>query len=455
MDSLSSLIGIITDNSAKLILLKAYSALLGLKATTLLTHLCNSIEQEFRVENKGAFVWHKQNLEWMSYQTTLSKSSLRKARDLLIKEGFLEIKQSASCDRTTLWRIRQKKLTRFYVFSHALRLIDRPNPLWTKWENWAKDNKKLIQEFQHLAPDLFYKEDLSDIPVIKRTKPIPIKASVIADLKRSQRVVEDKKQVKACKYVEHWNSLPHVPKCKIGTKNYEIARKFFRAHKNYQAGFKLFVLTKDEQIRISLHKINMVPKGVKYRTDKQMFKHIELAALSYNPDYGPQKKDWLPRSLSSFLFNAFSKKYGQTSLFLERLYLAKPQPLSEITYEGISDKMTEQEAKAVDIIKRVYYLANNKPRHQELSLTELKQALTITRNIFKQYLRIPVDAIAIFANHFGSIWEFMKWWENYVEDHTWQGMPLIALDPSKNLWRAFTDFVSDDIGYNLFTGKRL
>lgn len=455
MDSLSSLIGAIHDNSAKLILLKAYSALLGLKATTLLTHLCNSVEQEFRVEIKDEQVWHKQNLEWMHYQTTLSRSAVRKARDFLVKEGLIEIKQSKSCDRTTLWRVEHKKLTRFYIFAHALRMLDRPNPLSDKWENWASTNKDLIEEFQHLAPDLFPDEELLSMPVIRRTKPIPITASAIAQSKRIQQVDASTKPVKACKFVEHWNSLDFVPKCKIGTKGYELARKFFSAHRNYQAGVKFFILNELEQQRISLHKINRKPADMQRRTDTQMFKHIELAALVYSPTYGPLKKEWLPNSLPSFLYNSFSKKHGQLSLFLEKLYQAKPELLSDITYDGFLDKMTDQEEKAVKIIKQIYFYANKRTKNQELSLSELKHALTIVRNIFKQYLKIPVDEIAIFANHFGSIWDFMKWWENYAEDHIWTGMPITALDTNKNLWRAFVDFVSDDIGYNLFTGKRL
>ena len=63
--------------------------------------------------------------------------------------------------------------------------------------------------------------------------------------------------------------------------------------------------------------------------------------------------------------------------------------------------------------------------------------------------------VGIFAHHFGFYDQFLEWYERFAEDQLWEGMPMSAFHPSKDLWRRFVDFVSADIGYDLFTGERV
>ena len=66
-----------------------------------------------------------------------------------------------------------------------------------------------------------------------------------------------------------------------------------------------------------------------------------------------------------------------------------------------------------------------------------------------------MQRVDILASHFGDWREFMQWWMRYTEDHIWEGMPITAMDVGKNMWRAFVDFVSNDIGYHLISGRRV
>ena len=498
-----SLAGMMHDNSAKLILLKAYTTLIGTKATTLLLHLCNSLEQGFRVTyDEEGVAWHEQNLQWMSFHTTLPLNTLRRARQVLIDLGLVRTKQARGFDRTTLWSICEEKLGRFYMFAHALRYALRPENTYTlrKWTDWAAQNPDIVQEFAGLWPkadELAQSIGMSHLPrmggciipkrddvlnnntqeqnsdyvtknpadsddiVMRRTK----KPRCRFNIHNGPDLGEPKTKPKPkapCPYVEHWNSLPHVPKCRANTQAYNKARQFFEAHRKYNIGKGQFFLDDAEKERLQLTKVNIVPldaqrnkAGDLLRPHEQMLSHIEKAALTYDPEYFPQDKKWLPRSLPQFLYNTKSKKYGQTSLFIERLVTRPAQPLSECTYDGLMATATKPELQVVDMVKSMYDLANGRDSTQELDLREFKHALSVSRNILNEYMKIPVTRVDILASHFGDWREFMEWWMRYTEDHIWEGMPITALDVGKNMWRAFVDFVSNDIGYHLISGRRV
>ena len=492
-----SLAGMMHDNSAKLILLKAYTMLIGTKATTLLLHLCNSLEQEFRVSyDEDGVAWHEQNLKWMSFHTTLPMNTLRRARQVLIDLGFIRTKQAHGFDRTTLWSVCEEKLGRFYLFAHALRYAVRPENTYTlqKWVDWAAENPDIVQEFADLWPNI---DELTHLPkmggcispkradvlknntqeqqsdyvtknpadsndvVMRRTK----KPRGSFNIHNGPDLGEPKAKPKShatCPYVEYWNSLPHVPKCRPNTQTYTKAKQFFEAHRRYNIGKGQFFLDSAEKERLQLAKVNIAPldaqrnkAGDLLRPHEQMLAHIEKAALTYDPEYFPQDKKWLPRSLPQFLYNTKSKKYGQTSLFIERLVTRPAQPLSECTYDGLMAAATDAELDVLAMVKSMYDLANGRESTQELDLREFKQALSVSRNILKEYTKIPVERVDIFASHFGDWREFMQWWQRYTEDHIWTGMPITAMDVGKNMWRAFVDFVSDDIGYHLISGRRV
>lgn len=500
---LSALIKALHDGSAKLILEKAYIPLLGEASTRLLMHLCNSLENGYRNIVHDGKGWHKQSLEWMSHHTQIPYNSLRRARDVLVEVGLVEVCQSNRCDRTTLWRVCDDVFLRFAAFAHARFPATRPTNGETlpAYLEWCKQNPTIYDEFKHLCPD----EDQQLIEAVQapkmgssicpksqfvdknnseqRTEPTPLETTALSSddfaiyldsIKRTKEPStpldarthipeKPKRQTRPDKYVEHWNQQPHVPKCAIGTKSYEKARDFFRAHRHYRAGELDFGVDKEERKRLQLHKLNRVPANPKYdgarnpvRPDSEMLEHIELAALVFHPDFAPVNKKVLPRSLPHFLYNPFSKR-GASSIFLEKLLCNPPAPSENASVENLLDGADEQELEALEYVKRVYYLTNGRSPEQDLNLAELKEALSIVRNILRRHAEIPVERVPIFARHFGDFRWFLEWWENYMEDQVqnWAGMPITALNTNKDLWRRFVDFVSEDISYHLFTGERV
>lgn len=447
-------ISAIHDNTSKITLLKAYVPLLGAKATTLLMHLCNTLENEEPSMVDDGLLWHKQNIEWMAFHSSLSQSSLRRAKQRLVEYGLVHVRQEETCDRTTFWRVDTEKLSRFFAFSHALRNALRPDNTKTLpiWHDFVHAHPEIVEEFRCM-----YERINQYMP--EKNLPSPsLKLKEHASFQKREMPVK-----RPCRFIEHWNKQVGVPKCKLGTKQYEAARKFFIAHRKFLAGHKLYVLNSDEQERIQLEKVNRIPldapRGgraqVPLRTDAQMFQHIERAALAYHPDFTPVNKQKLPKSLPAFLYNTFSKIRGISSLFLERLIAFVPQPIDEVSIDAIWAGAALDEQDTVAVLKRIFDMANNRDVEQSLSLRDLKAALSAARRIIALYMQIPLTEVPIFASHFGQYNEFLERFEMFVEDQVWEGMPMSALHPSKDIWRRFVDFVSDDIGYHLFTGERL
>lgn len=442
------------DNSNKIILFKAYVPLLGLKASILLMHLTTTMDNGYRVyADEDGVLWHKQSLKWMLRQSTLSEHGLRVAKKKLVELGLVHIKSLQSFDRTTYWRVDAEKLSRFCAFAHALYAATRPNNEHTlpQWQTFAKIHPDIVEEFKPLYPRL------GQFGVLEM-KPV----SIGSRLKKQNPAPQ--KQVNPCKFVEYWNTQADVPRCKMGTKAYETARKFFAAHRKYEAGnCSGFMLDSDEQARIRLDKVNRVPptaerrgpKKTPVRSDEQMFRHIERAARAYRKDYEPKRKELLPRDLSTFLFNSHSKRYGAASMFLERIGIFPPRLIDDTSRAAILRRATPEELDTVEVLKRLFDQANDHLDSQELSLRDLKTALDVARAILEKYAEIPVDEVSIFAAHFGSYNWFLDWYEKFAADQVWSGMPIGALHPKKDIWRRFVDFVSSDIGYDLFTGERI
>lgn len=454
--SLSNYINAIHDNNNKLIIFKAYVPLIGFKGTVLLMHLNNTMENGFRVErDEEGVLWHRQSIKWMCRQSALSEYGLRKAKTDLLELGLIHIKHGSGMDRTIYWRIDEEKLARFFAFAHALYAATRPENEHTlsQWHAFLEGHPDIVQEFRHLYPRLGQFD-----PGIKQR-------NLRVHSRIPQRCPPAKKPgaLRRCRFVDYWNAQDDVPKCRIGTKAYEASRKFFAAYQRYEAGnCKGFMLAPDEQRRIRLDKVNRIPANaerrgpnkIPMRSDAQMYRHIEIAARAYQKEYEPRKKDFLPNNLPGFLFNSFSKRYGACSMFLERVGIFRPRLIEEVDYMTIMKHATEQELTTVSVVKGLYDYANGRSHDKELSIRELKTALDTSRRIISQYNEFDMDT-HIIANHFRYYDHFLEWFRRYAEDEVWEGMPITAFCPGKDLWRRFIDFISADIGVDVFTGERV
>lgn len=442
------LVGALHDAGTKLHINKSYIPLIGAHATILLHHLCNSMEHN-SIEQDGV-LWHKQNMEQTRYHTALSPAILRRAKKELLDEGLISIRQEQSGDRTAWWSVNLEKLLRFLQFAEALRLAERPDAVTLpQWKKWAAKNQDIVKEFRHLWPRLpeveVRKTFIAKKPTTPKSAPAVSRLSI------------------RCRYVDYWNEMDHVPKCRPGTKSYAFAREFFAAHRKYQAGqHAKFMLTEDVQKRINLKKVNAIPADVKrvgekqtpVRSDAEMKKHIRMAAKAYDPKYAPLKKDWLG-NLSNFLYrDGQFNKNGTSSFFLERL-TSPPQLIEDESYEHLLEQAEDFELDFLKALQRLYNSANDRERNESFTLAELKSGLSVVRKILKEYAHIPVDEIGILNHHFADYSSFIEWWEGYCEDHLWQGMPITAFAPGKDLWRKFVYFVSADIGFNILTGERV
>lgn len=265
-----------------------------------------------------------------------------------------------------------------------------------------------------------------------------------------------------CRYVDYWNTLDHVPKCRYGTKAYAFARRFFAAHRRYQAGeIKDFMLTEDVREKIHLDRINKIPlnplvAGVDkhpVRPDEEMKRHIRQAALAYDPKYAPFDKKFLG-TLPNFLYrDGRYSRTGTLSLFLEKVARA-PYVLEDVSYDTLLDNASDIELKFVGAIRDLYYLANDRDKRSDLDLRELKSALFVARQIIAAYDDMPIRNSGTLIHHFPTHKRFLDWWKAYCEDHVWEGMPISALGTTKNMWRGFLNYVAADMGYDLITGKR-
>lgn len=318
---------------------------------------------------------------------------------------------------------------------------------------WEAYQKQLAAE---------YKAERREAEKRKAEKDIPNKGPDIKKYLFQKKPTETSATPRRCKYVDYWNTLDHVPKCRYGTKAYAFARRFFAAHRRYQAGeVKDFMLTEDVRERIHLDRVNKIPPnplvaGVdKYpiRSDEEMKRHIRQAALAYDPKYAPFDKKFLG-TLPNFLYrDGRYSRTGTLSLFLEKVDRA-PFVLEDASYDTLLDNASDLELKFVGAIRDLYYLANNRDRRSDLDLRELKTALFVARQIIAAYDDMPIRNSGTLIHHFPTHKRFLDWWKAYCEDHVWEGMPISALGTTKNMWRGFLNYVAADMGYDLITGKR-
>lgn len=419
-------------------MIKSFAPLIGMSAAALLAHVCSSLEDESSSFKNGR-LWHRQTAAQTLYATGLANSEFRAAKQVLLDERLIETRNAAA---GFVWWSLTDKFLRFQEFAASLRHAFRPDkktlPLW---QNWAVRNPSVVEEFRHLWPRLhvFSPEEKPALPVKQVLGSKPAKSETPS----------------TNRWVEFWNSLPFVPKCRPGTQAYAHCRSLFEAHLRYEAGqCRGFMLTEDVQKKLRLAKINKKPEGRMLRTEGEMFDHIKQAALAYNPRYAPLNKKWLG-TLENFLYRDGKwSKGGTGSYFLEKIAYP-PALIEDESYQTIIDNADDWELDVAESIKRVYFIACGRDENSQLTLSELKSALSIARKIAEKYTEIPTDRLSILANHFPDYRAFMEWWRNYCEDHVWEGMPITALDPSKDMWRRFVDFVNSDIGWDIFTGGRI
>lgn len=447
------------DPSGLLILTKAYCRLLGMKAATLLTYICNSQEQQNLLVSLDNETWLKFSLTHAAWHTALGYAGVRKGKADLEAAGLIRCQQEdGSPDRTLYWQIDQEKLVRFFEFAHALTLAIKPCPDFVKWSAWKTANPEIVAEFRYLHPRI---DDYMPIEM-RRTKAKPMSTKRMLDKLAPQKA--EQPDQRTCRFVDYWNTLPYVPTCRYGTKSYAKARRFFDAHRHYKAGAcKNFMLTEDEARKVRLKAINRIPSdtatdksGKPIRSDEQMYTHIKLAAKAFDPAFTPIKKSFLGR-LPDFLFATRRAKgaYSPHSYFLEHILVYKHVPIDEASLDAIREKAEPHVLKTIDIITRLYNTANRRYENDELGLAEFKIALRIARKISEIHDEIPVDEVPMLSHHFYYYSSFLEWWEQYAKDHLWEGMPLMALHPDKNLFNRFIDYTSADVGWHLLTGERV
>lgn len=455
------------DTGGLLVLPKAYIPLLGVHATMLLTHLNSTIDNGFQTtEDQDGLIWHRQNVKWMCRQTALCEYELRKAKKELLDLGLIHVQQSGGTDRTTCWRVDKEKLARFAAFAYALFAATRPDNSKTIRQWWAFANKypDIVEEFRPLYPRLHDfdqpKNSVEDLPepvVIPHATPKKDKKPLTVEIKKhAEFQAKQEPPPTPCRFVEHWNAQPEVPRLKLGTKSYEAARAFFKAHQRYRAGnYSGCMLDPDEQKRIGLDRINRVPPDARVRgpnkipirPDSQMFRHIETAAKSYQAAYAPQDKSKLPKTASIFMFNPYSKRYGRSSIFLERLYIAPPVLLEDVTREGLWAKAHKFERMTYKVLKRLFDFANNRDENEELSLRDHKAALSIASDFYDFYVEEMENKYSDIFTYFPYYEDFLSWFGHAAQDFIWDNMPMTAFGTNKDLWRKFIQSIGPNAMY--------
>lgn len=465
----SDLIHAMHDTGGLLVLPKAYIPLLGVHATMLLTHLNSTIDNGFQTtEDQDGLIWHRQNVKWMCRQTALCEYELRKAKKELLGLGLIHIQQSGGVDRTTCWRVDKEKLARFAAFAYALFSATRPDNGKTIQQWWAFASKypAIVEEFRSLYPRLHdFDPPHNANPASPPNAPIlvsqapPQKKPIKVEIKKHDEFQPKQKQgtsPKPCRFVEHWNEQPEVPKCKLGTKAYEQARAFFKAHQRYQAGnCSGFMLDPDEQARIGLDKVNRIPldaerrgpNKIPMRPDSQMFHHIEKAAKFYQKEYAPIDKSKLPNNASIFFFNPYSRKYGRSSMFLERLYISPPVLLEDETRDGLWTKAHKFERMTYRILKRFFDFANNRDENIELSIRDHKIALSIATHYYDFYCSEMENSYSDIYASFPNYEDFLSWFAHVGQELVWDNMPMGAFDVGKDLWRKFLQSIGPNSMY--------
>lgn len=430
------------ENSAKIVIYGAFADTLPLLDAALLSYVyfhCHDENSGFAVEHLG-MMWMRQEYKHVSQWLGCSESTLKKAAARLRGRKLLSTSQT-SPPKSTLWRT---------VDSNILDLFKSTNSELSRVPNRNSQECRI--------GTLYYKnrnknennesKDSLDEPVVRH-----------GDYGLSS--LENKGPLNARKgapaktpepdpYVEHWNQQPHVPKCGIGTKSYEQARAFFAAHRRYAVGVEpRWFLPPEYGKEIGLAKINGETgqrRGhrPRFRPDAEIFAHIETAALAYDPGHHPQDKKYLGRSLPAFLYNQYSKRHGQASLFLQ--FIHEPALPLEDVETLIWERLDTEEKALVNQIEEIYLGAGGKTR--ALTQKEMGQAVGIATAILKRCERLDISH----NPYFKGVKQFLHGWQRFCEEEVmnWPDMPITALHPSKELWRRYVDWMESEIKRPVF-----
>lgn len=448
--------------------------LLGVSETRLISALFTvflKVESvEFR-QDKNEKVWIQISRDALCYFTGgMSKNNLDRAKERLVQLGFIEteVQTLNGAKQPLWWSFNFEQFGRFFDFAKAFDCNFNPLKYGhiQEWVEFYSQNPEIVDEFKVLVKDFekyIPQEDNLEAQKIKpplgagekqglqyaknnpRVKTIsnsrkPVKEKVSA---KSKEKLDD---VKPDKYIEFWNSLPNVPKCKIGYKSYEKCREFFRAFKEYRVGTELFPLDSVERQRIQLNVINRSskkapkcgPRQIPMRPDSEMFEMIEEAANVYKTGYAPVDKSKLPSTLLSFLYNDHSPSRGATSIFLEKLWAYPPLTIDDETYETLWNRADDDTQEMYSLFQEWYNIANGRDREARFSLKDHKHLLCIAKDWrdyyyedLKEFGHIMPGSISIpyFKDYVGYI--------KYVApvDDFYDGMPLGTFKKGGQFWK--------------------
>lgn len=434
------------ENDQKHVVQQSFSAVLPMMDAALLSYIWYHCQQKtgFTVEHLGQ-TWLRQTYEQVgSWLGGCAPDTLKAVAARLKKKKLVSTAQVGT-PKATLWRpvhenilkLLESSESRFYRVANHDSEESRITTLYYKDKNKRQEseetkvssNEPLVRSGDELRSSL---EKKTPLDARKGLRGRPVRPAPKPD-----------------KFIEHWNQQPNVPKCKIGTKSYEKARDFFRAHRRYAIGSPPFFLSPEYGKEIGLPKLNKKQaerrgERPEYREDKEIFEHIEVAATAFHPAHHPQDKRGLGKSLPGFLYNPFSKRHGQASLFLT--FLGSPPTRLDDVEVLQWERLNAEEKAVVEQIESLYLGTGNKSR--ELTPKEFSTAIGIAQAILKRCERLDITPNPYFRGQT----QFLREWQRFCEEEimNWQGMPLTALHPGKELWRRFTDWMEHEIKRPLF-----
>lgn len=442
--------------------------ILGITETRLLSALFTvflRVESLVYKQGEDGKVWVQIARNTLCYFTGgMSIRSLSYAKDRLVKLGFIEteVQVCKGVKQPLWWAFNFEQFGRFFDFAKAFDCNFNPLKYGNtqEWAEFYSQNPEIVDEFKSLVKDFenYIPEDSTqkekgpaETGLLQREGNVEGKIGkyVYGLTKRvkGNLPVKPKKSlqdIKPDKFIEFWNTQPSVPKCKIGSKAYEMCREFFKALQRYQVGTELFPLDTEEQQRLQLKILNRSvksapkcgPKQIPMRPDKEMFEMIEEAAKVYQVGYAPvDKKKWLPTALSRFLYNDHSRTFGRTSMFLEKLWARPPQTLDDAVYDSLWENADEDTRWIYETFQKWYNINRGREEDDSFLLKDHKRLLGIARD-WRDYFYDELRDHSINGwdmNRFDDYVEYIK----YVvpEDCLTEDMPLGTFKKGGYFWK--------------------
>ena len=267
-----------------------------------------------------------------------------------------------------------------------------------------------------------------------------------------------KPKPKPDRFVEHWNNQSHVPKCRIGTASYETARRFFAEYRRFMVGTgsSKFPLKKDDEKKWKrLARVNSIPsiaerrgpKKTPVRSDEQMFRHIEIAARAYSPEYMPMgdKKKKVAPTLSSFLYSGWGGTYSK---FLNYVWVNQPKRVEVYSEEKIRKqimgKYDEVDIEVAERIVNLWEMVNDVDERDrrtldDLSVKELRTALDVAKGVIDFH-----DENFLTLRIYGGYEGFLSYYENTVMSRMWNRVYLTQFGVNGFVWKWFIDGLGID-----------